>query len=221
MAKIYLSAAQLINEKPFALLVPRSYQPNMPESFLSGKVQPFLKYDSPDEPQRAMYPIKYMIDMCDMQIRFTILKDEDVCDIFDVIDDYLDSIREDINLGDPGIIAYARRVLNFRAELYKKFFYVCNKHPQYKNRYFQNGKDNRCFSTYMAMVSLSNDAGGREVDADPIFMMRYPPVTLPEPTAKPVDPLATDRKPKHEFNRGLARDDDDESMAVVDLFMKK
>ena len=222
MARIYLSAGELINNKPYALLVPRSYQPNIPQDFLDGRVQPYVHYDHADEPQRANYPIKYMIDMCELRVRFTILNDEDVCDIFDVIDDYLISARQDVACGDQAVIAYVRRMLVFRAELYKRFFYVCNTHYELKRRYFHNKKDNRSLDRVLAALAMKSDNNGEPVNSDPIYLLRYPPIKLPEEPAltKTRADKPTSGKKMTQTNRGLARDDDDESMSIVDEFMR-
>ena len=148
MAQIYLSAVDYIKNKPFDVWVPAFYHPHIPQEMVHKNaaplgrtnpyrwtdlnrrnMTPFYQPHDASQMQRASYPIEIMLDMFQKKIEFELGSEDDVPEIFDALDRYLLSLKDNVADGNEAVIEYARLVLRWRAEMYKHYFRYMQTHP--------------------------------------------------------------------------------------------
>lgn len=185
MSRVYLSAAEHINNHPYLVLVSSSYAPNFPTAYLDGSLEPIYQNPTPDYPVRSMLAIKYLIDLFITNQRFIVVDEMDVIRIFHSLDAYLIEVADTAQI-HAAVRRYAETVLKFRVEAYKNFVRTLNRHPDWKAAY-STGAD-----ALVAMFSLfaAPDFSKTQTWADPITRLAEPPIRLHDPT-KPTPGTST------------------------------
>lgn len=85
---IYSDISRSINERPFRLLVPENYEPNLPSYYTENGIPPIFNSDSTDMCV-SMLTIAHIVDMHFNKVSFAIAKPEDVETILSLMEGYI------------------------------------------------------------------------------------------------------------------------------------
>lgn len=194
MTIFYLSAYAYIKEKPFDVWAPAFYFPLIPDSMKDTKPKPLEKpnpfkmvstvrhnptymrqMEDPNQMQRARFTTEILVDMFQRKIDFEFVHDEDVVDMFENIDRYLVSIKNDVELGDEKIVKYAKLIMSFRERLYHLYYRYMKLHPEALEKLYPNNNPTE------NIMYLMMQGGTSRVDAnelDPLLAKRRPPYRI-------------------------------------------
>jgi hypothetical protein len=238
MQKIYLSALEFVQKRLFDMWVPAYYDPNLPEDMIATKPKPFEKTNrfrpvsksrrdpspfykpyAPDQPQLSAFSIEGMVKMFYRKVEFELYKESDIVEIFDGLDRYLISLRQDVELGNERIIEYVRLCLELRKELYKHYYRYMELNPTAKEKLYPNNDPTKNIFHLMAL------AGGLREDhdaLDPLRARSKPPYEVD--TIKPVEDTSVDADTFIESSYGLSKEGpmiDDGKDFNFDDFLKR
>ena len=194
MGMYYLSPADYINKKPFEVQVPAFYKPYVSQEALDARPvpleratifkgadlrrrnpTPFYQPLDPNQLEHGAFPIALMLDMFQKKIEFHLSNFEDVVEILDGLDSYLMSIKHDVEMGSPEIIAYAKLVIAWRAEVYKHYYRYMKENPEALAKLYPNHDPNKNFLSLMASVSGTNKD---MMELDPLRAKGHPPYQI-------------------------------------------
>lgn len=191
---LYLSAVEFVKKRPFDVYVPAFYHPNMPDDLVNPSraplervnrfkmvatkkrnPAPFYRPLDPHQLQRAAYTIENMLVMFNKQVEFELVNEEDVVEIFEGIDRYLETLREDIRAGSEPAVEYARLLIKWREEVYKHYYRYMMTHPtSLETLYPNNDKKQNIF----ALLSALNGTSQETLNLDPLRAKAKPPYEI-------------------------------------------
>lgn len=199
MAILYLSAVEYIKKRPFDVNAPAYYFPHLPEEMKNPTVAkierpgpfrmtsmsrknplPFRQTPDPTQMQLCSYTIEVMIEMFQKQIEFEIVNEDDIPEIFDAVDRYLLSLREDVAIGVEHIIEYAKLVVRWRTELYKHYYRYMTNHPAALEALYPNNDRKKNLVSLMSIGIRQEN-----LDLDPLRSKAKPPYDIEEQQPKP------------------------------------
>jgi hypothetical protein len=145
---------------------------------------PFRQVVDPNQLQRASYTIEIMLDMHQKQIEFEIVNQHDIPVIFDILDWYLNSIKENVEMGMEVFVNYAKRVLSFREAMYLHYYRYMMNHPVVKDTLFPGGSST---NNLIHLVGLSSGIRQETIDLDPLRAKANPPYAINDVLPKSPD----------------------------------
>ena len=148
MARIYLSATEFINNRPYDLRVPSYYDPAQVEN-------PIFIDEDPRSFVRTRLPIAHMVEMRATKVPFDIADDKDVLDILHHIDAYIEEVQHSAAISVP-IKSYISKIILLRTDVYRIFLKCMKRHPDWQQAY-----DNQ--SGIMAIITKLYGAMGIDV----------------------------------------------------------
>ena len=194
MARFFFSAVEFIKERRFEVYVPAFYHPVLPQEMLNPKPAPlerpnpwkkvatrrrdptpFRQLQDPNQLQRASYTIEIMLDMFRKKIEFIIANDDDIPEMFDGVDRYLESIKPDVSLGVERTVDYARLVVAWRGELYKHYYRYMKTHPTALDKLYPGEDKNKNIFALLSAVGTDADPA---LSIDPLLSKRNPPYDI-------------------------------------------
>jgi hypothetical protein len=184
MQPLYLSAVEYMKRREFDLYVPAFYHPHMSKDaiYLSQQERqrpnphrrvcvsnfrptPFGHVDDPNRMQMAKYSTEVMVEMFQKKIRFQLVSDKDIPEVFDGIDRYLISLEHDVAAGVEHIVSYARLVVALREEIYKLYFRFMKENPTVLETLYPNNNPNKNLLSILAGLNPNQD---KLKDLDPL-----------------------------------------------------
>jgi len=183
-----------IKKRRFEVEVPAFYHPNMPADIvnppvrvrerlapgkrikrgLNGAIALHPLVD-PNQLQRASYTIENMIEMFSRKIEFSLVQTFDIVEILDSLDNYLISIKHDVEAGNQKIISYAKVLVEWRAEVYKHYYRYMKLNPTAASRLYANNDPNKNFFSLMNAITGDN---AEYKDLDPLRAKAHPPYPI-------------------------------------------
>jgi hypothetical protein len=236
---LYLSPVEFIKNRPFELYVPAFFHPHIPDDMKNPTLAPMERVNrfrmvpvrrknttpfrhvfDPHQRQRAAYPIEVMLEMFQKQIEFEHVYDEDVVEVFEGIDRYLVSLRDDVIAGSEKVITYVRFLLRFREEVYKHYYrYMMSNPTSLASLYPNNDTKKNIFALLSALSGTSKET----FNLDPLRAKGIPPLDLNAlmPKEKTEDKADGDLERSYGIGSGKAMVADDSRDFNFEDFLKK
>lgn len=197
--KLYKNIADHINQRPYQLLVPASYMPQVnlevfdqkrPQVIHLGdgttmrpryrRPTPHVMYaGEPDKVQHAAYPISHMIDMFNKEVPFQLAIEYEVVEVFECLDYYLIYVFDLVKEGNAQVIDYVRKTLAFREATYQHYYRYMYNNPEARDSLTKGPNKGRGLAD---RLRAANGPGAFE-STDPLLARMKPPYVLPDDIA--------------------------------------
>jgi len=133
---IYVDISKYINEKGFLAMVPL-YTEEVPASIADGTLEPFFIPDK-NAFGRARITISQMIDMNVKHIPFKLIKNEELIDIKNALDVFIDELKSYASSGSKKASNYYQMASSFKSVVDNKVRIYLNSNPSERKRVSSN-----------------------------------------------------------------------------------